>query len=537
MKKILKFFIFVILLAVTACGTKSTDPVVPEYADSNGSVYVTSSVSETVEASTETNNEQGEKKMKVTGEMSVKSVLNNNPVYTQEYSADPYAMEYNGRIYLYMTGDEPMYEADGTIKTNNYSNIDTIRVISSDDLVNWTDHGEVYAAGRSGAATWGNNSWAPAACWKVIDGKPKFFLYFANNGNGIAVLTADSPVGPFTDPIGGPLISRSTPNCGNVTWLFDPAVLVDDDGTGYLYVGGGIPSEDKASNPGTARVVRLNDDMISLACDPVAIENVAYLFEDSGINKINGKYVYSYCSNFNVPAGGAEGYGFDSGEIITMISDNPMGPFVYVRGVLKNPGYFFKYGGNNHHCIFNFKDKWYITYHASLIEEAQGASHGYRSVNIDKASVNEDGTVNVIRGTKGGVEQVKNFNPFVEQLFTTMANQNGIVKVAADENTVKYGSGNYNLKVEKDGCWIMVKGVDFADGATKLKVVLKGATEGSITVRTKYLNGSDTGRLDFKGTDEFAEYELSFETPLTGVNDLYFLFEGIGIELKSYYFE
>lgn len=45
-----------------------------------------------------------------------------------------------------------------------------------------------------------------------------------------------------------------------VTWLFDPAVLVDDDGTGYLYSGGGIPNEsDSASiaNPKTARVIKL----------------------------------------------------------------------------------------------------------------------------------------------------------------------------------------------------------------------------------------------------------------------------------------
>lgn len=76
---------------------------------------------------------------------------------------------------------------------------------------------------------------------------------------------------------------------------------MDDDGSAYIYFGGGIPSEDKAANPGTARVAKLSDNMISLDGDPVIIENVSYLFEDSGINKINGIYYYSYCSNFNVP--------------------------------------------------------------------------------------------------------------------------------------------------------------------------------------------------------------------------------------------
>ena len=201
----------------------------------------------------------------------LKTIGNHNPVMTQRFGADPYAMVYDGRVYLYMTGDVLMTGSDGSPLENNYSQIDTICVISSDDLVNWTDHGTVYAAGRNGQASWGNNSWAPAAAWKMIDGKPKFFLYFANNGNGIAVLTSDSPTGPFTDPIGGPLISRSTPNCSDVTWLFDPAVLMDDDGSAYIYFGGGIP-QDRAADPGTARVARLGDDMISLDGDPVPIE-------------------------------------------------------------------------------------------------------------------------------------------------------------------------------------------------------------------------------------------------------------------------
>ena len=53
---------------------------------------------------------------------------------------------------------------------------------------------------------------------------------------------------------------------------------MDDDGSAYIYFGGGIPSEDKAANPGTARVAKLSDNMISLDGDPVIIENVSYLF-------------------------------------------------------------------------------------------------------------------------------------------------------------------------------------------------------------------------------------------------------------------
>lgn len=87
----------------------------------------------------------------------------------------------------------------------------------------------------------------------------------------MSVLTADSPTGPWTDPLGKALITRATPNCSDITWLFDPAVMVDDNGTGYLCFGGGVP-DGKDAMPGTSRIVKLGDDMISLAGTPVTIE-------------------------------------------------------------------------------------------------------------------------------------------------------------------------------------------------------------------------------------------------------------------------
>lgn len=479
--------------------------------------------------------------MKITVKEAIKNPKDHNPLMTQKYSADPYAMVYDGRVYIYMTGDEPMYDEDGSLKTNNYSNINTLRVISSDDLVNWTDHGEVKAAGSAGAATWGNNSWAPAACWKEINGKPKFFLYFANSGNGIAVLSSDSPTGPFIDPIGEALVSRKTPTCAEVTWLFDPAVLVDDDGTGYLYFGGGVPSIDQAYNPGTARVVKLADDMIHLDGDPVPIENVLYLFEDSGINKVGDKYIYSYCSNFNVPAGGCEGYGFGNGEIITMVGDNPMGPFKTVGSVLRNPEYFFKNGGNNHHCMFEFNGNWYVTYHASLIEEKLGRTTGYRSVNIDNITINEAGVFAVATGTKEGVAQLKNFDPFKETSFSTMSNQAGIKTLEADEETLEYGSGNLNVVIDEAGAWTQISSVDFdaatSEGASKLLVTLKAVSKGSISLRAKDLNGEDIAKLAFDVTSEFTTYEVALSAPLQGVMDIFFVFESDGVELANWKFE
>ena len=214
-----------------------------------------------------------------------KDIKNHNPCMTQKFSADPGVMVYNGRVYVYSTNDRNLL-ANAPAK-NVYSKIRTLNIMSSSDMVNWSDHGTIQVAGAGGIAKWAASSWAPTAAHKVINGKERFFIYFANSGGGIGVLSGDSPTGPFIDPIGRPLITKSTPNC-NVEWLFDPAVLVDSNGTGYLYFGGGVPAG-KDANPQTIRVVKLGWDMISLAGTAVNI-NAPWVFEDSGIHKLASKF-------------------------------------------------------------------------------------------------------------------------------------------------------------------------------------------------------------------------------------------------------
>ena len=56
-------------------------------------------------------------------EKSYKKDGENNPLYTQRFGADPGVMEYNGRIYVYMTNDIIEYESTGRVKENSYSKI------------------------------------------------------------------------------------------------------------------------------------------------------------------------------------------------------------------------------------------------------------------------------------------------------------------------------------------------------------------------------------------------------------------------------
>ena len=469
----------------------------------------------------------------------LKLPIYNNPLMTQRLGADPYALVYDGRVYIYMTGDVIETGVGGKPAANSYSKINTINVISSDDLVNWTDHGSIKAAGFTGAAKWGGNSWAPAAACKEIDGKMQFFLYFANSGNGIGVLRADSPVGPFEDPIGKALINRNTPNCANVTWLFDPAVLVDNDGSAYLYVGGGVPggnspSADQIEHPYTARMVKLGDDMISLDGDPISLDP-PFLFEDSGINRIGDTYYYSYCSNFNVDGHvNQKNYDMHNGEICYMTSANPLGPYTYAGAILKNPGYYFGPGGNNHHCIFEFEGKYYITYHSQILDKPLGTGGGYRCTHIDELNLQEDGTIAMGKGTKTGVAQLHSFDPYKVVPAATMRTMGGIETKPYGETAKKFGSGDMVVTGIDEGDWINVAGVDFGiDGAKSFTAkFVAGEGSGVVAIRLDSLGGEDVGYVEVKD----GEVSVELLTTVTGVHDVYFLFAGSGYEFVNWSF-
>ncbi len=463
------------------------------------------------------------------------------PVMTQRLGADPYAIVYEGRVYLYMTGDVLEYDAAGNVKENSYSKINTLNVISSADLVNWTDHGSIYAAGMQGASRWGQNSWAPAVAYKEIDGQTKFFIYFANGGNGIGVLTSDSPTGPFVDPIGKALISRSTPNCANVTWLFDPAVFVDEDGSAYLYFGGGVPEGMEAA-PGTARVVKLGEDMISLDGDPVALD-VPYLFEDSGINRIGDTYYYSYCTNWNVTQEATEELGIASAQIAYMTSDNPMGPFTLAGVILKNPGNYFGCYGNNHHCLFQFQDEWYIAYHTQLLEKPLGISGGYRATNIAKLTVKEDGSIpTLLFVDRSSLTQVGALNPYEKVEAETMATMGGLSTTQSGLQSTCYGSGNMELCEIESGDWLALYGVDFGKEGAKRFTAAVAADEGisgTIQIRLDGTKGEVVGYLEVSPTKNGEYQELTAEllTTVTGKHNLFLIFSGEGYTMDYWTFE
>ncbi|HAG14268.1 MAG TPA: glycoside hydrolase [Ruminococcus sp.] len=483
---------------------------------------------------------------------SLKKDSENNPCTTQRFGADPGWLVYGDRLYLYTTNDAFEYYSDGRLQINTY-NSGTINCISTSDLVNWTDHGAIPAADKNGrtqngAAKWAYNAWAPDAIHKKIDGKDKFFLYFANNGSGVGVLTADSPTGPFKDPLGTELVSKSnTPNMNDVVWMFDPGVYYDEDtDEGYLFMGGGVDNRDK-SNPKTGRCMKLNSDMISVDKSTVTTLENPYLFEDSSLIKINNLWYYSYCANWNVPGGtNINGVSFGNADILYMCSSNPLGPWTsqQLKGmVFANTGsQRIDNGGNNHHSIIKFKDKYYVAYHSrqqalrmglTFIDKnhpndrSKDSNDGnYRSTQINEATFNPATGQISCKGDMTGCSQLEALDPYVTVQAETMANQSGI-QIS--------GVGDTVVTDIDAGDWVQLKGVDFGSGATSLTVRASSKNGAFIKVTAGGPNGDEITYVEIPEGGNMSDITVPVLGNASGKTNVTFSFSG-QLEFDSWQF-
>ena len=451
----------------------------------------------------------------------------NNPLTTQRFGADPGWMVYDGRLYIYTTNDAFEY-SNGGIQENSYD-VGTINCISSADLVNWTDHGAIPVAGRNGrtqngAAKWASCSWAPDAAWKMINGKPKFFLYFANSGGGIGVLTADSPTGPWTDPLGHALLTGQSQNCSDVVWMFDPGVYYDENtDEAYLFFGGGVDNRD-VSNPKTGRCVKLGSDMISLAGSPQTMQT-PYLFEDSSVIKIGNTWYYSYCANWNVPNGtNINGVSFGNADILYMTSSNPLGPWSSsnLKGnVFKNTAtQGIDNGGNNHHSIIYFKGKYYVAYHSRQQEMRMngGKDRNYRSTQLNECTYNSSNGTLSCRGDMTGVKQIETLDPTQTVRAATMANESKGISVS--------GVGTTTVEFKK-GEWAKVSQVDFSKVSNGILTAKASSKNGAII---KVTAGSRTGEaisyIEVPAGGSMTEIETILSSIPSSATDIYFIANG-----------
>jgi arabinoxylan arabinofuranohydrolase len=225
-----------------------------------------------------------------------------------------------------------------------------------------------------------------------------------------------------------------------------------------------------------------------------------------------------------------------------MTSKNPLGPFTLQKSILRNPGTFFKVWGNNHHCMFQFKDQMYIAYHSQMLEKRLGISGGYRSTNIDLVTVNDDGTIKNIIGSEFGVKQMKSLNPYVRTEAEIIGTMAGVSTVLIDEADKDNGTGNMAVTDINTGDWIAVYGADFGvKGANTFTAMVKPPKDeyGAIQIRLDKPTGDIVGYLKVDADDCGIYKEISAEllSTVTGEHNLVFIFYGEGFDLDYWFFK
>ncbi|MEO6524268.1 MAG: glycoside hydrolase family 43 protein [Mucilaginibacter sp.] len=467
--------------------------------------------------------------------VSPKLLTNNaNPLLDFMFTADPTAVEYNGRIYVYATNDHQQYEKVGKDGKNSYEHIRTLVMMSSDDMVNWTYHGVINTVKL---APWSQNSWAPSITSRLeADGKTHFYLYYSNGGGGSAVLTSTSPLGPWKDPLGKNIVDRSVPGV-DVGAPFDPGVVIDGQGTGWLVFGAGTPKTPYM--PDNARIVKLGADMISLAGNISKIP-APYFNEASDLNFINGTWVYSYCTNWDPrtewPYSNIAKP--TTCNISYMTSKTPLTPdsWQYRDNYFKNPGD--NVGDNvgpltnNHSHLFKFNQKYYFAYHAMYLQDYFNTKGGFRNVGIEPIQVDEGNGVNIpmVNATFKGPSQTKLLNPFVLQQAETTAGTSGHVQF--DTTSVV---GNVVAKGQVDKQCLMVREADFSNQIpAKFEVRVKGT--GQIDVYVNNLKGPAlvSLRCDVKDWTTLSK-QIELNIP-KGVWNIYFVFYGEGFLFDEWKF-
>ena len=430
--------------------------------------------------------------------------LARNPIISHVFTADPSAHAFQGRIYVYASHD---------LDDQRGYDMHDYHVFSSNDLVNWQDHGVALDAKD---ISWASELYAPDCCYS--EANDQYYLYFPNSGSSIGVAVSDDPGGPFVDTLGRSLVNKSTPGVEDVDWIFDPMCFVDDDGQAYLYFGGGMP--DTGDN---ARVIRLGEDMVSLAGESATTIPAPDFFEASFLHKYEGRYYFSYSTTFSN----------HSAYIDYLVSDDPMTGFEYAGTILKNSSS--NDNNNNHHSIVEYQGSWYLFYHNRVLSHRDGYSEYQRSITLDHLSYDADGFIEEVSTRQGEVAQLRNLDAFSRLEAETLADQRGIEVDFAEEDGARTGVAITDIH---DGDWIGYSQVDFGSGATSFtaRVAADSEAGGSIEL---YLDGCDRfanlpGELvgscavdPTGGWQEWADIECTIEDT-SDVHDLYLRFAGAG---------
>ena len=427
----------------------------------------------------------------------------NMPLFQTKYTADPSPLVVGDTLFLYTSHDaSPEDIPDVNEKSSAGFFMYDWLLWSTTDMVNWTEHGAVASLKDFAWRSRENGGWAI----QTVERNGKYYLYAPLHGHGIGVLVADSPYGPFKDPLGKPLVWDQS------NWYdIDPSVYTDDDGQAYMYWG----------NPHTFWA-KLGEDMTSLTSGVTKLPHIPNYQEGPWFYKRNGHYYLGFASTCCPEA---LGYA---------MSDSPTGPWEW-KGYIMKPT---QRDRGNHPGICDFKGHSYVFgQNYDLMHLETFVHHERRSVSAQEITYNGDGTIQEIPYwlDQQPMKQLHWLNPYQRVEAETMAWGFGLKSakmgienpgVVADMPT-STGKKNMYIFDINDGEYIKLRGVDFGKGAKQFNITAAATGGCTICLRLDSADGPVVGTVTIGKTGGVEKYR-SFGGKVknaAGVHDLYICFD------------
>ena len=415
-----------------------------------------------------------------------------NPLIMDQFSADPTARVFEGRIYVYPSHD--IKEPPGYTGRPKWFVMEDYHVFSSDNLTDWKDHGVIVTRND---VPWADKNayamWAPDAVFK--DGK--YYFYFPavpqskeeRPGFRIGVAIADKPYGPFR------LLEKPIEGVKGI----DPAVLIDEDGSAYLFY-----SLDRIY------VARLKPNMIEIDGEPRVIDELPKkgLQEGPFVFERQGTYYLTYPHVENK---------IERLEYAT--STSPMGPFKWAGVILDESA-----SGcwTVHHSIVEWKNQWYLFYHDRDLSPSFDKN---RSIRADKLFFDTDGTIRKVMPTLRGVGLAAANNQIQIDRYSEKS-ADGVAISFLDEANPHAG---WKTAFSGANSWVRFNEVDFGRGGRKtIEMRARAAGGGALEVRLDRPDGPLLGHVEVgKATDWNIARGAAKKIP-AGVHDLYVSQPGAG---------
>lgn len=418
---------------------------------------------------------------------SVVSIMAQNPIIRDQFSADPTARVINGKVYVFPSHDIPT-PPNKNLRENWFCMPD-YHVFSSENLNDWIDHGTIVSQNK---VPWVDSTsysmWAP----DCIERNGKYYFYFPANKNvagpngrkgfGIGVAIADKPEGPYI------------PRHKSIEGVFgiDPDVLIDKDGQAYLYY-----------SMGDIYVAKLKENMIELASEPKAIANLPEkgLKEGPFVFERNGKYYLTFPHVEN-----------KTERLEYAIGDNPMGPFI-MTGVIMDES---ETGcWTNHHSLIDYEGQWYLFYHHNDYSPDFDKN---RSVCIDSLFFNADGTIQKVIPTKRGVGLTEATNKIQLDRYSAIS-ENGVSFTFNDTTNTFAG---WKSVLENKGAWISYNAVNFEKNKQG-KVVFNAMASagGKLELRMDGISGPLLANINIPESKEMRIFTTKVTKVKPGVHKLF----------------